>query len=263
MSDSLYQDILQVAHQMEWPPNRSIIPGSQAIYEQGLDLVNTYRGHPQVLLEALKIFQATNVLPYALAGLAATLIRASYESGKDFDEEGLKEAFRWMKHAQSMAGNRLEINFVEAWLYIDWKQPEKARQILDQLSMQEQGSANYFLAITEFYYWDRQNKIEKVQFWRDRAKVLAKNNNQHFYVQAMLSWYYLSNNMYVDYIKEAQQITMVAPADPWLWHNLSIAYIQLKIYPEAEKCNKKALELMEFGAARDIEKILKKRRSWW
>jgi hypothetical protein len=90
MSDSLYQDILQVAHRIEWPTNRAIIVGSQSIYEQGLDLLNTYRGHPQVLLEALKIFQAANVLPYALAGLSATLGLAYYESGKDFDEEGLK-----------------------------------------------------------------------------------------------------------------------------------------------------------------------------
>src|SRR3954464_8141343 len=131
MSDDQFRYILQLAHQVEWPSNREILPGSQDIYERGLDLLNTYRGNPEVLVEALRVFHSTNVLPYALAGLAATLGLSSYIMDNNFEAAGLQEAARWLKMAQSMAPERLEINLNEAGLYIQAKQLDKARQILD------------------------------------------------------------------------------------------------------------------------------------
>ena len=260
MSDEQFRYILQLAHQIEWPPNRAILPGSQAVYEQGLDLLNTYRGYPEVLVQALRVFHSTNVLPYALAGLAATLSLSSYLMDNNFDPAGLQEAERWLQLAQSMAPDRLEINFHEAGRYIQAKQLDKARQILDKLGNDPKSSKYFFFCTTEFFYWDRLGNLPKVQFWHDKAQAAAGNSLQRYYVRHMFAEFYLDNGFYLDYIKAAEELTGLSPGDPWLWHNLSIAHLQLKQFPEAEFCNQKALSLLGFGAAQEIREQLRHRR---
>lgn len=259
MSDDQFRYILQVAHQIEWPSNREILPGSQAVYEQGLDLLNTYRGHPEVLVEALRIFHSTNVLPYALSGLAATLSASSNIMGNNFNAAGLGEALRWLNHAQSMASDRLEINFIEAQIAIQARRVEIARQLLDKLAKDPQSQKNFFFCTTEFFYWDRLGNLPKVQFWHDKAQAAVTNSMQHYFVRHIFAAFYLNNNLYLDYIREAQGLTRISPGDPWLWHNLSVVHFRLKQFPEAEFCNQRALSLLQFGAAQEMREQLRRR----
>jgi tetratricopeptide (TPR) repeat protein len=260
MSDVQFRYILQLAHQIEWPSNREILPGSQAVYERGLDLLNTYRGYPEVLVEALRIFHSTNVLPYALAGLSAALGLSSYISDNNFEPAGLQEALRWLKLAQSMAPGHLEINCQEALIYIQAKQVDKARQILDTAGKDPQSSKYFFFCVTEFSYWSSQGNLPKVQFWRDKAQAAARNPMQEYFVRHLFAAFYLNNNLYLDYIQAAHELTRISPGDPWLWHNLSLAHFRLKQFPEAEFCNQRALSLRDFGAAQEMREQLRRRR---
>lgn len=259
MSDEQFRTILQWAHQIEWPSNREILPGSQAVYERGLDLLNTYRGHPDVLIESVRVFHSTNVLPYALAGLAATLSASSYIQNNQFDPAGLHEALRWLNLAQSMTPDRLEINFLEAQIALHGRQLEIARRLLDMLAQDPQNQKNFFYCTTEFSYWSSLGNLPKVQFWRDKALAAAANPMQQYFVRHIFAAFYLNNGFYLDYIKQAQELTRISPGDPWLWHNLSIAHAQLKQFPEAEYCNQRALSIMDFGAAQEIRETLRRR----
>ena len=260
MSDEQFRYILQMAHQIEWPSNREILPGSRDIYERGLDLLNTYRGYPEVLVEALRVFHSTNVLPYALAGLSATLSLSSYISDNNFEAMGLQEALRWLKLAQSMTPDHLEINCLEASIFIQARQLDKARQVLDTLGKDPQSSKYFFFCTGEFFYWSRLGNLLKVQSWRDKAQAAARNSMQEYFVRHMFADFYLTNNLYLDYIKAAQELTRISPGDPWLWHNLSIVHLRLKQFPEAEFCNQRALSLLNFGAAQEIRELIRRRR---
>jgi tetratricopeptide (TPR) repeat protein len=260
MSADQFSYILQLAHQIEWPSNREVLPGSRAIYERGLDILNTYRGHPEVLVESLRIFHSTNVLPYALAGLAATLSHSSYISDNNYEPAGIQEALRWLKLAQSMTPDRLEINFHEAVLYIQAKQLDNARRVLDTLGKDPQSAKFFFFCIAEFSYWDCQGNLPKVQFWRDKALAAAGNSMQQYYVRHLFTAFYFNNRFYLDYIKAAQELIKVSPGDPWLWHNLSIAHFRLQQFPEAEFCNQKALGLLDFQPAQEMRDQLRRRR---
>ena len=44
--------------------------------------------------------------------------------------------------------------------------------------------------------------------------------------------------------------------DPWLWHNLSVAYYQMGEYQKAHEANQSALNLRDFDAARNMTKRL-------
>lgn len=255
-----FRYILQMAHQIEWPSNREILPGSRAIYERGLDILNTYRGHSEVLVEALRIFHSTNVLPYALAGLSATLSLSAYITGTDYEPEGVPEALRWLRLAQTMTANHLEIDFHEAGLYIQAKQLDIARPVLDRLGKDPQSEKYFFFCTTEFAYWDRQGNLPKVQFWRDKALAAAANSMQQYYVRHLFAAFYFDNRFYLDYLKAAQELLQVSPGDPWLWHNLSVAHYQLRQFPEAEFCNQKALGLLDSGPAQEMRELLRRRR---
>ncbi len=50
--------------------------------------------------------------------------------------------------------------------------------------------------------------------------------------------------------------------DPWFWHNYSIVYMIRNRYWRAARCNKKALSLMNFPAARNVQQKLKKKLSF-
>ncbi len=258
MSDEQSHYILQLAHQIEWPSNREILPGSQAVYEQGLDLLNTYRGYPQVLVEALQVFRSTNALPYALSGLAATLSLSSYIPNNNYEPAGLQEVLRWLKLAQSMAPDRLEIDCQEALIYIQGRQFDKARQALDTLGQDPQSAKYFFFCTAELSYWSRLGNLLKVQSWRDKAQAAARNTMQEYYVRHIFAAFFLDNKLYLDYIKAGQELTRLSPGDPWLWHNLSEAHYQLRQIPEAGFCNQRALSLLDFGAARQMRELLRR-----
>jgi hypothetical protein len=41
---------------------------------------------------------------------------------------------------------------------------------------------------------------------------------------------------------------------------MSVMYVRLDRFKEADQCNKRALSLMDFGAAREIEQVIKQNR---
>jgi hypothetical protein len=51
MSNVLWRQILDLVQQRDWPCEKSVSEGSQRHYEAGLDLVNSYRGHPEPLVD--------------------------------------------------------------------------------------------------------------------------------------------------------------------------------------------------------------------
>ena len=91
MSNTLWVQILQLVRQKDWPHEESTSNGSQSRYEAGLDLVNSYRGDPDIL-DALEQFQTCGSAGYAKAGIAAVLMTSAYERGDDYYSSGLLSA---------------------------------------------------------------------------------------------------------------------------------------------------------------------------
>ncbi|MCP5098113.1 MAG: hypothetical protein GY943_21405, partial [Chloroflexi bacterium] len=61
-------------------------------------------------------------------------------------------------------------------------------------------------------------------------------------------------------IKQYYQVTKIDPNDAWAWHNMSVMFTRMQKFEDAHLCNQKALNLMDFGAARQIETQLKEKR---
>jgi tetratricopeptide (TPR) repeat protein len=258
MGHELLEQVIDVVNRTQWPDVPFINAKSQQIYEAGMDILNLYRGHPQVLLDALKTFYQTGAQPYAYAGVAGVLISASYSHDEIYDAQGLAEAQRWLEGAQSIVGDRVEINVLEALLYLNLKQFENARLVLDHF--QHENYEHFLIALTEMHYWARKRDIQQLYEWYRRAAVLATTKPRKIVITSALAGCYLTNRCFPQALQAYKLLAQLDPQDPWLWHNASIAHFHLQQYRDAEKCNKKALEFMDFKAARDMEQLIKKKR---
>lgn len=257
MSETLSEQLNELIHKVEWPRENTLTAESQAIYEQGIDTLNMYRGHPQVLLDALKIFQKCGSQAYAAAGCAYALILSAYESGDNYSVEGLELARTWLIKAQELAPNHVEIDFIEADLYIQLKEYENARLVLDQLD--QTTPQHFYVCLSELYYWYAQRQQEQYQTWYDLALPQATNKTRQICLLSRAAGFFLAVQEWKKVIGVYRNLAALDPEDPWMWHNLSLAYYHLERYDKAQQANQKALEIMDFPVAREMEQILKKK----
>lgn len=255
MSQSLSEQLNELIQKVDWPHENTLSAESQAIYEQGIDTLNMYRGDPQVLLDALKIFQKCASQAYAAAGCAYALILAAYESGDDYSVDGLERARTWLIKAQELAPNRVEIDFIEAELYIQLKEYENARLVLDQLN--QITPQHFYVCLSEMYYWYAQKQQDQYQYWYDLALPLASNKPRQISLLSRAAGFFLAVQEWKKVIGVYRNLAALDPEDPWMWHNLSLAYYHLERYDKAQQANQKALEIMDFPVAREMEQILK------
>jgi tetratricopeptide (TPR) repeat protein len=246
---------------MNWPQETILSTESQAIYEHGMDMLNMYRGHPQVLVDALKVFQDCGSQAYAAAGCASALMISAYESGDDYSAEGLELARPWLIKAQELAPNHVEIDFLEAELYIYLRQNEFARSVLDYLNTAD-GPKHFYLCLSELYYWYAQKNQEQYQHWYDLAILQATNKGRQICLLSRAAGFFLALEEWKKVIGIYRDLAALDPEDPWLWHNVSLAYYHLERYDKAQQANKKALEIMDFEVAREMEALLKNKLSF-
>ncbi len=50
----------------------------------------------------------------------------------------------------------------------------------------------------------------------------------------------------------------VKPDDVWAWHKMSVMLLRLNNYKDAELCNRQALSIIDFDAARGVQEELKR-----
>ena len=53
-------------------------------------------------------------------------------------------------------------------------------------------------------------------------------------------------------------LAKLTPNDPWMWHNMSLLHLRKGKLVQAWKCNKKALEIMPFENAFNIQRLMRK-----
>lgn len=258
MSSPVWGKILDAVERREWPPGNSTSEDSMAHFEAGLDSVNSYRGQSEVFLDALKQFQSCESNAHAKAGIAAVLMTASYQNGNAYDLDGLAAAESYLTEAQRALPGRPEIEHLHAKLCLLRQQDDDARRILDGLH--QNSPASFFTSSIEVWYWYNRRDIEMARTSFEVAKPLARTAAQRELIANQMAGCYQSFGDPADAISAYREIADVAPEDPWAWHNLSIQLLDTGKIREAEKCNTKALQLMEFQAAREVQDAIRQQK---
>jgi tetratricopeptide (TPR) repeat protein len=245
-------------NQTQWPNAHRAAERNRRTYELGLDQINSYHGDPAIFFQALQTFAGTQSCAYAYAGIAFALTMAATVTGDGPYVVGFEEALRWLEKAQEWEPNLVEINFIEAVVYINWGQLENGRLILDHLAREE--SDNYYLCLTEMNYWSRQKHHDNYVGWLRKASKSANNKLREAHALSALAHLYLNQGQLEYSIGTFRDVVKLTPNDAWAWHNMSYMFLKLKKLKEAELCNQRALEIMDFGAARDIEEKIKQNK---
>jgi tetratricopeptide (TPR) repeat protein len=249
--------LIEVVNKSQWPNAHRTADRNRRIYEFGLDQVNSYHGDPAIFFQALQTFSDTKSCAYAFAGIAFTLVMATSYTD-DLYVTGFDEAMKWLEKAQEWESNLVEINFIEAVLYLNQGQVENGRLILDHLTRQE--PENYYLCLTEMNYWNRQKNRDKYVSWLQKASKLADTRLREARTLSTMANLYLDGGQIDRSIKAFHHVVKLTPDDAWAWHNLSYIFLKLDKLKEAEMCNQRALEIFDFGAAREIQEKIKQKK---
>ncbi len=253
-----FLDIYQ--NQVRWPTKTHITQEARATYDQGLSTLDAYRGDPNILLRALKVFISTDCLPYAYAGAAVVLEAASFDSGDKYDEEGLQYALEYLQKAQDLAPDQFEINFLEARIYLSTHEDAKAGTILKYLAdnMPSAYPDKLYLCRTMMHFWYNMQDRKMYENWYDLGMKVARTGTDRLHLLGMRAGFYGKLKDGQDVALECyQEIVKITPKDPWCWHNMSIIYYKKKQYRQASDCNQRALKIMDFEAARYVERKIK------
>lgn len=255
MNDPLLNQLVQMVNNANWPASQRTGMQTRRIYERGLDEVNAFSGDPRSYANALGIFQRTDSCPYAYAGIAYTLAHASWLNDK-VDAQGITEAIHWLEKAQEWEADRIEINFIEAFIYIISKDLQNGRAVLDYLG--RQNPQYYHYCLMEMLYHRYGNRLSGHNTWFEKALNAAQTPPQQAYACALAGNYYLKLGRYDQSIGLFKEVVKIKPDDAWAWHNMSVMLMSMDNYDDASLCNQKALSIMDFGAARSVEQRLEK-----
>lgn len=251
----------QIAQQHKEPALSTISNEAQQIYKQGLDKVNEYRGDPRIFSEAIALFEQTGSLPLFYAGIAYVHVVAAYKENIHYDQAELVHAGEWLKKAEEVAGVFFENQIVKLYICIYSRRFDEAKQLLEELEGRHQ--TDFYLQMAKIdFYAVKENKNQMSHVYQ-KTLPLALTVTRRAYLQNRVARYLVMFRHFNEAIVVYQELAKLTPGDPWMWHNMSIIHLSKGNLWLARRCNKLALQLMEFSNARFIERKIRERTIEW
>ena len=258
MGQKLVASMLPAIKKMQWPETPTATELGRQAYEIGMDKADEYVNDPKDLAAALRTFQTGESRPYAFAGVAYTLVKASREKNGSYSQTGLAEALNWLEKAQDLDPDVLEINVVEVLIYICSGRYDDARVVLDYL--QAIDDRNYYLLRAEIAFWQEQGQLDETVRWYEQTINVAETVPRKLRLRRDLGDFYLQHRQYEKAIEVYREAIHFSKENPRLWHNMSVAHWQMGDYPEAQRCNQQALKLRsDSPEALRMESVLKEK----
>jgi tetratricopeptide (TPR) repeat protein len=259
MGEQLVTKITAIAEKLSWPEQLAATELGRQMYEVALEKANAYRGDPKTLAAALRTLQTGDSQPYLFAGIAYTLLIASRDADGSYSAAGLRAAMDWLEKAQALEPDVLIINVVEALIYIYSGEYENARLVIDYLAELEPDDP--YLLQAEIAFWQSQKQLESAVKWYLHGIKMAPTVPQRVRLKRELGDCFLQFGILDKALAAYKEVVGFDGDNAWLWHNMSVVHWHQAHYEEAERCNNKALSLMDFPPARQMEAALKQKMS--
>ena len=256
MGQKLVKKLLPGLKKMALPTSPDATPQGQRAYAVGLETVDSYKGDPKVLLDALGTFNSGGSRPYACAGIAYTLVAASQEADGTYAQAGLDAAMDWLEMAQETEPDVLLINMIEAFIYVYSGRFDDARIVLDYLH--GQNDSNYYVHVAEMAYWQQQGAVEKVGLWYERTLKAAVHVPQRLRLQSRLGDFYMAQGVLEKALMMFKEAAHFDKNNYVLWHKISVAFYRQGNLEEAKRYNERVLRMHDYPPAKKLEAAIKK-----
>lgn len=254
MGKKLVQRLLPGLQKVQLSPETKATPQGQKAYEIGLEAVDSYKGDPKTLVDALGTFQSGRSRPFTCAGIAYVLVAASRERDGTFDQTGLDAAMAWLEQAQETEPDILLINMIEALIYAYSGRLDDARLVLDYLH--QQGN-HYYLNVAEMVLAQQQGEIEIAGLWYGKAVQAAINVPQKLRLQSRMGDFYLAHNVLDKALVMFKEAAHFDKNNYQVLHKISLAFYRQGELAEAEQYNQRVLRMKDYPPARQLEAKLK------
>lgn len=257
MGKNLVAQLVTVLEKISWPDEEQPTDQGWQAYRVGLEKVDSYRDDPKPLAAALRTFQSGGSQPYAFAGVAYTLLAAAREADGSYDEAALELVMAWLEKAQATAIDNVNINFIEALVYVYNGRFEDARLVLDYLHEREPD--NYYVCRAEADYWRAQGDMEQSLLWLEKSIAEAQTVPERMRLRYKVADYYLETKQHETALAVYKEVANVDTNDHLIWHKISICQWHLEEFEAAQDANRRALAIKDFAAGRKMEEALKEK----
>lgn len=263
MGRALISQLTPALEKVPWSGEPRVTPAGALVFHTVIDQVDGYRGDPRVLGLALRTAQTSDSLAYAYAGVAYIVLAAAgpEEGGANlnaleaFDEEGLEIALAWLEKAQELAPDEIDINAIEALIYIRGERYDDARLVLDYLQSDSQN--DYFLLRAEMLYWQHVGHFAEALEWNRRAFQEATTVPQRLRLKSAAAALYQESGESAKALQAYTEALHFDPENAWLCHQISLLHFEQQAFEEAQRYNDRALKLQPtFGAAQRLKEHL-------
>jgi tetratricopeptide (TPR) repeat protein len=250
MLDPAVLSLVDAANALPLPVGVAVTAGAQSIYRQGLDRANSYRGDLVPLLEALDFFHQSDSRPFYYAGVAYAILTAACRCRSVYDPEGIELARCWLEQAREIAGEVAPIEVVFLFIEIYAGNDENTEQIMTRLLAQAPHDYHLHTAVIAYHF--HQQAVEQMTDCYERTLPLAKTIARRAYLANEMACYYRELGLTNESLRMYRLLAEITPEDPWLWHDISAIYLAKYDLIRAHHFNRRALDLMEFDAARRL-----------
>jgi tetratricopeptide (TPR) repeat protein len=258
MGEQLIKQLTPHLAKMGWPTHKTATAQGRAAYEVGLDKLDSYTGDPKTLAEAIRIFRSGESLPYAYAGVAYALVVGAREADGSYAALGLETAMTWLEKAQELEPDLVDVNVIEALVYVYDGRFADARLVLDYLHAQE--PYNFRLHLVEAAYWERQKDWPAAVKAVEEAMKTAVTTPQRLRLRNQLSNFYLESGRLDEALQIYKEQIHLDPQNPLWWYKAALAYWQMDNLVEADRANQQALRLGNLPEAVALADQMKTRR---
>jgi tetratricopeptide (TPR) repeat protein len=251
MGKKLVQKLLPGLQKLQLPAEMKPTAQGQRAYEIGLEAVDSYKGDPKVLVDALGTFRSGQSRPFTCAGIAYVLVAASRESDGSYFPKGLEAAMHWLEKAQETEPDNNLINMIEALIYSYSGRFDDARLVLDYLH--QQGPDHYYLNVAEMVLAQQQGEVELAGLWYGKAIQAAINVPQKLRLQTRMGDFYLAQNVLDKALVMFKEAAHFDKDNYQIWHKISLAFYLQNDWEEALRYNQRVLRMNDYPPARQLE----------
>lgn len=258
MGEKLLQQMIPYLNKVKWSGDETATPQGREAYMIGLDKVETYAGDPKTLAEAIRVFQSGGSLPYAYAGAAYVLVTASKERDGSYAISGLDTAMDWLEKAQALEPDLVDINMIEAFVYVYNGRSEDAHLVINYLLDIEPG--NYHVHLANVAFWIQQKELPQIEEAIEEAVKTAVHPPQKMRLTNQLGDIYLQFGDLDKALAAYKENVHFDPKNPLLWHKISVVYWRMDNLEEAERANQQSLRVGNIPPAQKMAEQIKERK---
>lgn len=259
MGKRLVQKLLPGLQKFQLPAEPRATDQGRKAYEIGLEAVDSYKGDPKVLVDALGTFRSGQSRPYTCAGIAYVLVAASGENDGSFYQKGLDAAMGWLEQAQETEPDINLINMIEVLIYSYGGRFDDARLVLDYLH--QQGPDHYYLNVAEMVLAQQQGEVELAGLWYGKAVQAAINVPQKLRLQTRMGDFYLAQKVLDKALMMFKEAAHFDKENYQIWHKISLAFYLQGDWEEAQRYNQRVLRMNDYPPARQLEARLQEQLS--